>query len=316
MKDKLVDLSCRIWFIFKTNLHHLIPVAIAGLACFIPSLIPGGLPFNIALVSAVGALATAFSYYSYKLMESWNLYPYDFIKQIEPKAGILERDELDKIIYYLSKPEENNVLLVGDPGCGKTTMAQSLANRLASNPPEELKNSRIFYLKLDDLYSVEQPGHFERRFIEIINVLQSEKDIILFVDEAHRLLHFANGSPISDRLKPYLSMRIFGVTTTKDYHESFKKDWSFEQRFNIVKLDEMDEANCLQVLKQKFSNVDDDVLKYVIVKSKELHPKNSQPRSALQLLINERHRHKNSVASVLTVNETFEFEKSSLKDLL
>lgn len=302
------ELLDRIWFIFRTNLHHLIPVFIAGAACFIPCLIPGGLTFTVGLVTCAGALATAISYYSYKLIDSWGLYPYDFIDKIPTTSNLVERKEvIDRVLDYLSKPDENNVLIVGEAGTGKTTLAHALAK---SAP----KGFEVYRLKIDKLFAVDQPfGHFEKRFLEVVEVLKHKK-AILFVDEAHRLFHSGSGSPLSDRLKPYHSLRIVGVTTPKEYAKYFEDD-PFVERFNLYKLDPMDDATTKLVLKKKFPSLPEPVLQNLIECSKKLFPNRAQPRAAIQFAINVLHKSRGKAVTLDTINETFSFEKSSLKDL-
>jgi energy-coupling factor transporter ATP-binding protein EcfA2 len=314
--QKLADFSARIWFVFLMNLHHLIPVGVAGAACFIPALVPGGIPLSAALISSVGALATAFSYFSYQLMNSWGLYPYDFLEKMEPVLHFIERPKvIERLSDYLSKSEENNVLLVGKPGTGKTTLAKALAQTIEEKRPEALKGYEVLYLNLDRLQAVNQPfGQFESRFLEIIKVLQGRK-IVLVIDEAHRLLLSGSGSPLSDRLKTYSSLRILGITTLDDYRKYFAADLSFNERFTKVKLQEMDEETTQRVLKKKFPSIADEVLKYIVEQSKILHPEQAQPRSAVKLAINVVHRYPKCEVTKKMVNKTVIFEKESLDDL-
>ena len=317
LPKQIADFAARIWFVFKMNLHHLIPVAVAGIACFIPALIPGGASFSVAIASSVGALATAFSYFSYQLMNSWGLYPYDFIEIIEPAKHFIERPEraVERIAYYLSKSEENNVLLVGEPGIGKTTLARGLAEQIVKNRSLDLVGHEVLYLNLDKLNAVNQAfGQFDSRILEILKVLQNKK-IILIVDEAHRLFSSGSGSPLSDRLKTYPSLRLLAITTLDDYEKYFKRDVSFTERFNLVKLTPMDDRTTLKLLKEKFPKTEEEVLEYLLEQSKILHPNQAQPRSALQLAINERNRHAKEPASKKSVDETVAFEKASINGL-
>ncbi|MDB2613937.1 AAA family ATPase [Chlamydiales bacterium] len=316
-KEGVRELADRISYIFLQNLQHLIPVGIAVASCFIPTLIPG-VPLSTGVIAAAGALSTSLSYFSYQVMQYWNIYPYDYIIKVEPSEEIVVRQNiLEKIQFHLTKPQHNNVFITGKPGVGKTSISQSLASWL--------KDKEVYYLDLDEMKAGPiMPGVFHKRFKGILDVLENRKDIVLFVDEAHQLMNTTDGSSLSQMLKKPLEKGLRLIcATSEDKFSSIKEDPAFQDRFEEISLEEPSEQECIEILQKRFPKMKSDTALYAIEKSLDLlkikirgdeAPFNDpswhgNPRRAIKFLANERHLSKKDtpIPTRESIDRTFAF---------
>ncbi|WP_302996791.1 ATP-dependent Clp protease ATP-binding subunit, partial [uncultured Muribaculum sp.] len=166
----------------------------------------------------------------------------------------------------LSRRTKNNPMLIGEPGTGKTAIAEGLAHRIVrGDVPENLKNKQIFSLDMGALVAgAKYKGEFEERLKAIVNeVTQSDGDIILFIDEIHTLVGAGKGEGAMDAaniLKPALArgeLRSIGATTLDEYQKYFEKDKALERRFQKVMVNEPDEMSAISILrglKERYEN--------------------------------------------------------------
>lgn len=174
--------------------------------------------------------------------------------KLDPCLG---RDqEIDEIEHVLCRRTKHNVLLIGDPGVGKTAIAEGLALKIAAgNSVEDIKNSEIWSLDVAALMAgTKYRGDLEDRFKQVINELVEKKSAILFIDEAHTLNGNTgqNSMDIATMLKPGLSRRLFKVvaaTTWEDYRKSFEKDRALMRRFNRINVNEPLRDVCIEIVK-------------------------------------------------------------------
>lgn len=165
--------------------------------------------------------------------------------RLEPMIG--RDNELQEMITVLARRFKANVLLVGDPGVGKTAIAEGLAQEVAANRvPEFLKNHEVWSLEVGSLLAGSKyRGEFEEKFKQVIAALESKKNCILFIDEAHTMKGAGAGSQSSldmaNMLKPAItkgSLKVVASTTWEEYYESFEKDRALMRRFHRVGVDE------------------------------------------------------------------------------
>jgi len=175
--------------------------------------------------------------------------------QLEPLIG--RRDELAEMIAVLARRFKSNVLMVGDPGVGKTCIVDGLAQELvAGNVPEFLKDHEVWSLEIGTLLAGSKyRGEFEEKFKAVIAALEAKKKCILFIDEAHTMRGAGSGSNSSldfaNMLKPAItkgSLKVIGSTTWEEYYESFEKDRALMRRFYRLSIDEPDTATTEQIL--------------------------------------------------------------------
>lgn len=176
--------------------------------------------------------------------------------QIDPVLG--RDDEIRQVIDILSRRRKNNPILVGEPGVGKTALVEGLALRIAEgNVPDSLKSVSLRALDLGLLQAgAGVKGEFEQRLKNVIDaVQQSTNPILLFIDEAHTLIGAGNqagGADAANLLKPALArgeLRTIAATTWSEYKQYFERDAALERRFQIVKVDEPDDANACLMLR-------------------------------------------------------------------
>ena len=187
------------------------------------------------------------------------------------KAGKLDpvigRDEeIRRVLQILSRRTKNNPILIGEPGVGKTAIVEGLAQRVVNGDvPENLKNKMVFSLDMGALIAgAKYQGEFEERLKSVIKeVVDSSGDVVLFIDEIHTLVGAgATGGAMdaANILKPALSrgeLQCIGATTLKEYQQYFEKDKALERRFQIVMVDEPDEASAISILrglKERYEN--------------------------------------------------------------
>jgi len=184
--------------------------------------------------------------------------------KLDPVIG--RDDEIRRILQILSRRTKNNPLLIGEPGVGKTAIAEGLAHRIVDNDvPENLKDKRIFSLDMGALIAgAKYKGEFEERLKAVIQeVVNSDGSIILFIDEIHTLVGAGKGEGAMDAaniLKPALArgdLRAIGATTLSEYQKYFEKDKALERRFQPVMVDEPDIQSAIAILrglKERYEN--------------------------------------------------------------
>lgn len=176
--------------------------------------------------------------------------------KLDPVIG--RDDEIRRVLQILSRRTKNNPILVGEPGVGKTAIAEGIAHRIISGDiPENLKSKQLYSLDMGALIAgAKYKGEFEERLKSVIKeVISSEGDIILFIDEIHTLVGAGGGEGAMDAaniLKPALSrgeLRAIGATTLKEYQKYFEKDKALERRFQMVMVDEPSAADSISILR-------------------------------------------------------------------
>ena len=184
--------------------------------------------------------------------------------KLDPVIG--RDEEIRRILQVLSRRTKNNPILIGEPGTGKTAIAEGLAQRIVrGDVPENLKSKQVFSLDMGALIAgAKYKGEFEERLKSVVNeVIKSEGEIILFIDEIHTLVGAGKGDGAMDAaniLKPALArgeLRAIGATTLDEYQKYFEKDKALERRFQIVMVDEPDIASSISILrglKEKYEN--------------------------------------------------------------
>ena len=184
--------------------------------------------------------------------------------KLDPVIG--RDDEIRRVLQILSRRTKNNPMLIGEPGTGKTAIAEGLAQRIVrGDVPENLRSKQIFSLDMGALVAgAKYKGEFEERLKAIVNeVTQSDGEIILFIDEIHTLVGAGKGEGAMDAaniLKPALSrgeLRSIGATTLDEYQKYFEKDKALERRFQKVMVNEPDEASAIAILrglKERYEN--------------------------------------------------------------
>ena len=176
--------------------------------------------------------------------------------KLDPVIG--RDEEIRRILQILSRRTKNNPILVGEPGTGKTAIAEGLAHRIIDGDiPENLKNKQIFALDMGALIAgAKYKGEFEERLKSVIKeVTSSDGDIVLFIDEIHTLVGAGGGEGAMDAaniLKPALArgeLRAIGATTLDEYQKYFEKDKALERRFQKVIVNEPDTESAISILR-------------------------------------------------------------------
>ena len=184
--------------------------------------------------------------------------------KLDPVIG--RDEEIRRVLQILSRRTKNNPILIGEPGTGKTAIAEGLAHRIIrGDVPENLKSKKIYSLDMGALIAgAKYKGEFEERLKSVVNeVIKSEGEIILFIDEIHTLVGAGKGDGAMDAaniLKPALArgeLRAIGATTLDEYQKYFEKDKALERRFQIVMVNEPTEADSISILrglKERYEN--------------------------------------------------------------
>jgi ATP-dependent Clp protease ATP-binding subunit ClpB len=176
--------------------------------------------------------------------------------KLDPVIG--RDDEIRRVLQILSRRTKNNPILIGEPGVGKTAIAEGLAHRIVrGDVPENLKKKSIYSLDMGALIAgAKYQGEFEERLKGVINeVTQANGEIILFIDEIHTLVGAGKSSGAMDAaniLKPALArgeLRAIGATTLNEYQKYFETDKALERRFQIVMVEEPDEMATISILR-------------------------------------------------------------------
>lgn len=184
--------------------------------------------------------------------------------KLDPVIG--RDDEIRRVLQILSRRTKNNPILVGEPGTGKTAIAEGLAHRIVrGDVPENLRSKQIFSLDMGALIAgAKYQGEFEERLKAVVNeVIKADGEIILFIDEIHTLVGAGKSSGAMDAaniLKPALArgeLRAVGATTLDEFQKYFETDKALERRFQMVMVNEPDEAASISILrglKERYEN--------------------------------------------------------------
>lgn len=176
--------------------------------------------------------------------------------KLDPVIG--RDDEIRRVLQILSRRTKNNPVLVGEPGVGKTAIAEGIAHRIIDGDvPENLKNRVIYSLDMGALIAgAKFKGEFEERLKSVVKeVIASEGEVILFIDEIHTLVGAGGGQGAMDAaniLKPALArgeLRAVGATTLKEYQKYFEQDKALERRFQMVNVEEPDVEDAIAILR-------------------------------------------------------------------
>lgn len=232
-----------------------------------------------------------------------NLYCEDLTRKA--REGNVDRiigreTEIERVIQILSRRTKNNPCLIGEPGVGKTAIAEGLALRIANGDvPQRLKNKEIQLLDLTSLVAGTQfRGQFESRIKGLVSEIKESGNIILFIDEVHSLVGTGDNEGTMNAaniLKPALSrgeVQVIGATTFNEYRKYIEKDSALERRFQPVKVGEPTIAQTIDVIagvKSYYENhhrviVDDDVVRKTVVLSERYITDRFLPDKAIDLL--------------------------------
>lgn len=219
--------------------------------------------------------------------------------KLDPVIG--RDDEIRRVLQILSRRTKNNPILIGEPGTGKTAIAEGLATRIyRGDVPENLKHKQIYSLDMGAVIAgAKYQGEFEERLKAVINeVCKSDGEIILFIDEIHTLVGAGKSGGAMDAaniLKPALArgeLRAIGATTLDEYQKYFETDKALERRFQKVMVNEPDEASTISILrglKEKYENhhkvrIKDDALISAVTLSSRYITDRFLPDKAIDLV--------------------------------
>ena len=232
-----------------------------------------------------------------------NLYCEDLTRKA--REGKIDRiigreKEIERVIQILSRRTKNNPCLIGEPGVGKTAIAEGLALRIAAgNVPQRLKNKEIQLLDLTSLVAGTQfRGQFESRIKGLVSEIKESGNIILFIDEVHNLVGTGDSEGTMNAaniLKPALSrgeVQVIGATTFNEYRKYIEKDSALERRFQPVKVGEPTISQAIEVIagvKSYYENhhrvtVDDDIVRKTVILSERYITDRFLPDKAIDLL--------------------------------
>lgn len=176
--------------------------------------------------------------------------------KLDPVIG--RDEEIRRVLQILTRRTKNNPILIGEPGVGKTAIAEGLSHRIINGDvPENLKSKQIFSLDMGALIAgAKYKGEFEERLKSVVReVIESNGEVLLFIDEIHTLVGAGGGEGAMDAaniLKPALArgeLRAIGATTLKEYQKYFEKDKALERRFQIVMVNEPDTLSAISILR-------------------------------------------------------------------
>ena len=176
--------------------------------------------------------------------------------KLDPVIG--RDEEIRRVLQILTRRTKNNPILIGEPGVGKTAIAEGLAHRIINGDvPENLKSKQIFSLDMGALIAgAKYKGEFEERLKSVVReVIESDGEVVLFIDEIHTLVGAGGGEGAMDAaniLKPALArgeLRAIGATTLNEYQKYFEKDKALDRRFQIVLIDEPDTMSAISILR-------------------------------------------------------------------
>jgi ATP-dependent Clp protease ATP-binding subunit ClpA len=246
--------------------------------------------------------------------------------RLEPMIG--RTQELDEMITVLARKFKANVLMVGDPGVGKTAIVEGLAQELAVNRvPEFLKGHELWSLEVGSLLAGSKyRGEFEEKLKAVISALESKKNCILFVDEAHTMKGAGASSQstldMANMLKPAITkgaLKVVASTTWEEYYESFEKDRALMRRFHRVAVDEPDASTTEQILiglsprLEQFHNVliDTEAITAAVELSGRYINDRKNPDKSIDLLDGACARERIKDAGTVTINKQLIMEQLS-----
>jgi ATP-dependent Clp protease ATP-binding subunit ClpA len=238
--------------------------------------------------------------------------------RLEPMIG--RSDELAEMITVLARRFKANVLMVGDPGVGKTAIIEGLAQEIsAGRVPEFIKNNEVWSLEIGSLLAGSKyRGEFEEKFKQVIQALETKKNCILFIDEAHTMMGAGSSSNSSldfaNMLKPAITkgnLKVVASTTWEEYYESFEKDRALMRRFHRVGIDEPTDEVTEQILiglsprLEKFHNVliDTDAITAAVELSRRYIHDRKNPDKSIDLIDGACARERVKDAGTITVNK-------------
>lgn len=238
--------------------------------------------------------------------QSRNLDTYVIDLTAEAKGGTIDpvvgRDEeINRVTQILTRRTKNNVILVGQPGVGKTAVVEGIATRIATGAvPDVLENKRVLLLQVAELMAgTKYRGEFEQRIKGIVEEIRtSNRTIILFIDEIHTVTQIKNtegAMNLSDILKPALArgdLQLIGATTQKEYETYIQPDESWDRRFQVVLVDEpsMEESIAiLQGIKKNYEEyhhvtITDDAIRAAVRLSQEYIKGRHLPDKAIDIM--------------------------------
>lgn len=218
--------------------------------------------------------------------------------KIDPVVG--RQTEINRVIQILSRRNKNNPVLIGEPGVGKTAIAEGLAQRIINNDvPEILKNCRIISLNMSSVVAgTKYRGEFEERLKKVLEEVKKHEDWILFIDELHILVGAGAGEGSMDAaniMKPALArgeIRCIGATTLKEYKKYIEKDAALERRFQPVKVGEptpKDTIDILMGLRDRYeafhkAKITDEAIKKAVELSSRYITDRFQPDKAIDVI--------------------------------
>ncbi len=218
--------------------------------------------------------------------------------KLDPIIG--RDDEIERVAQVLSRRKKNNPVLIGEPGVGKTAIAEGLAQRIVENRvPQTLENKRVVTLDMASLVAgTKYRGQFEERLKAVLNEIINSSDIIIFIDEIHTIVGAggAEGSlDASNIFKPSLArgeLRCIGATTMNEYRKYIEKDGALDRRFQTVMIDppsEQDTINILKGLRPKYEEhhkltISDEAIEAAVKLSNRYISGKFQPDKAIDLI--------------------------------
>jgi len=225
----------------------------------------------------------------------------DLVQKASTMDPVIGRDkEIDAVIGILSRKNKNNPALIGEPGVGKTAIAEGLAQRMAAgNVPPQLKDKRLVSLNMASLVAgTKYRGEFEERLRDLLAEIKRSREVILFVDEMHTIVGAgaAEGAiDASNIFKPALGrgeLQILGATTREEYRKYIEKDPALERRFRPVSVEEPDETATMAILealkpgleRHHKLRITDDALREALRLSQRYLPDLYLPDKAIDLL--------------------------------
>ena len=183
--------------------------------------------------------------------------------KLDPVIG--REEEIKRVIQILSRRTKNNPCLIGEPGVGKTAIAEGLASKIVEGSvPENIKNKRLLTLDLSGMVAGSKyRGEFEERIKKVINEVKNDGNVLLFLDELHTIIGAGGAEGAIDAsniLKPSLArgeIQLIGATTIEEYRKYIEKDAALERRFQSVKVEEPSEDEAIDILKGLRSRYED-----------------------------------------------------------